>query len=138
VFSTDSRICAAVQAHHQHRVELELATAGSVLWLSRLVIVAEEASPTAEHLAWFRDACGVDWSDAHIVGLWASFQALATRINGATLQSFLLQRAGGRAGDALRVVDHLAATGDPTTWAATIAEAAAWARLRRQDASSGV
>jgi hypothetical protein len=137
VFPTDSRTCAVVQAHHQHRVAFELATASSVLWLSRLVIVADEVSPTDEHLAWFREACNVDWSDVRIVELWSGFRTSSTRINGATLRQHLLHRAGGRAGDALRVVDHLAAKGDPATWAAAIAEAAAWGRLRRQDASAG-
>lgn len=136
VFPTDSRTCAIVQAHHQHRVAFELATASSVLWLSRLVIVADEAGPTDDHLAWFRDACNVAWSDAHIVGLWASFRDQSTRINGATLRSYLVHRAGGRVGEALTVVDHLAAAGEPATWTATIAEAAAWGRLRRQDASA--
>ena len=137
VFPTDSRTCAAVEAHHAHRVAFELATASSVLWLSRLVIVAEQAGPTQEHLAWFRDACNVDWSDPHIIELWAGFRTSATRINGATLRHHLLHRAGDQAGEALRAADHLVANGDPEMWAATIAEAAAWGRLRRQDTSEG-
>jgi hypothetical protein len=135
VFPTDVRTVEAVRRHHPHRDAFERATAGSVLWLSRLVIVSEGTEPTREQLAWFREACNVSWPDEQIMGLWRSFPELATRINGRTLETYLLGRAGGRTSDALACIDHLAVAG-PGATAATIAEAAAWARLRRQDASA--
>lgn len=133
VFPADSRLRAITELHHRNRTAYEQATAASVLWLARLVIFSEAPEPTVEHLTWFRQACNVRWSDEHIIGLWRSFPELATRINGATLSAHLLHRAGGNAGEALATIDHLSATGDVDAVAATIAEAAGWARLRRQD-----
>ena len=137
VFPTSARTCASVRAHQANRDAFERATAESILWLSRIVIVSESIQPTAEHLAWFREACNVNWTDARIVELWQSFADLATQINGATLSSYLLHRAGGHSGEALAMVDHLASrTDDPDAFPAAIREAAAWARMRRQDSSA--
>ncbi len=139
VFPTDTRICAAVRAHHTNREAFQRATAESILWLSRIVIVSEAVEPTGEHLDWFREACNVTWTDAHIVERWRSFTDLATQINGATLSRYLLQRADDQSGEALAMIDHLASTAeDAAAVTATISEAAAWSRLRRQETGASL
>jgi hypothetical protein len=138
VFPASARTCEAVRSLHHHRDALERAIATSVLWLTRLVIVSDAPEPTAEQVAWFRDACNVPWPDEQIIGLWRAFPELATRINGATLSSYLVQQAANRPGAALARLDHVVSSGGTEATAAIIAEAAAWARLRRSDGRTGV